>query len=230
MSVVLAYHSVTDRVRFPCLEIRPRTLAAQLEQVTALGYRWTTLRHAVASPAERLAALTFDDGLADFLAAFDLLRSRSIPVVQYVCPGLVGTASSWTSAPELRDRRLLTADELRELARGGCEIGCHGWTHEPFERLPPERLRDDLRRCQGWFREALGQEAGSLAYPYGRCDPRRARLAGERFDLALAVDPVAEVPPQLALPRLCGSEGMERGQLAGQLERYDLSRWLTADP
>ena len=229
MSVVLVYHSVTDRARIPWLEIRPRTLAAQLDQVTALGYRWTTLGHAVASPTERLAALTFDDGLADFLPAFDIVRSRSIPVVQYVCPGLVGTASSWSSVPELRARRLLTADELRELARGGCEIGCHGWTHESLERLPPERLRDDLRRCQGWFREELGQATGSLAYPYGRCDARRARMAGERFDMALAVDPVAEVPPRLALPRLCCSEGMERGELGGQLERYDLSRWLTAD-
>ncbi|MEM9597811.1 MAG: polysaccharide deacetylase family protein [Acidobacteriota bacterium] len=229
MSVVLVYHSVTDRVQFPWLEIRPGTLAAQLEQVTALGYRWTTPRRAVASPTERLAALTFDDGLADFSAAFDVLRSRSIPVVQYVCPGLVGTTSSWASAPELRARRLLTSDELRELASGGCEFGCHGWTHESFEGLPPERLRNDLRRCQGWFREELGQAADSLAYPYGHCDARTARLAGEHFDLALAVDPVAEVPPQLAVPRLCGAEGMEGGELEGQLERYDLSRWLTTE-
>lgn len=230
MSVVFVYHSVTDPVRFPWLEIRPQTLAKQLEQVTALGYRWTTLRRAVASPTERLAALTFDDGLADFPAAFDMVRSRSIPVVQYVCPGLVGTASAWASAPELRARRLLTADELRELARGGCEIGCHGWTHESFVGLTPERLQGDLRRCRGWFRSELGQSADSLAYPYGRCDARVARLTGELFDVALAVDPVDEVPPRLALPRLCGAEGMGREELELQLERYDLSRWLTADP
>ncbi|MEM8993362.1 MAG: polysaccharide deacetylase family protein [Acidobacteriota bacterium] len=230
MSVVFVYHSVTDRVRIPWLEIRLRTLAAQLEQVTALGYRWTTLRHAVASPAERLAALTFDDGLADFSAAFDLVRSRSIPVVQYVCPGLAGTASAWTTAPELRSRRLLAADELRELARGGCEIGCHGWTHESFEELSTERLRDDLRRCQTWFRDELGRPADSLAYPYGRCDARRARLTGEHYELALAVEPVAGVPPRLAVPRLCGAEGLGKGDLAAALERYDLSRWLGRAP
>ena len=229
MSVLFMYHSVYETVENPWLQIRPSSLAEQLDRVRELGYRWTPLREAIAKPHEKLAALTFDDGFRDFLPAFETIRARSIPVIQYICPGLLGKTSAWMSSPAHRNQPLLDADELRGLVREGLEIGCHGWTHTRFPEIPIGRLREELGRCVDGIEHELGTRCESLAYPYGLCDRARAEVVGEFFSVALAVEPIPDLPTRLALPRLCGTEGMGRQELAERLAEYELSRWLPAD-
>ncbi len=223
MSVVLLYHSVSDEVEDPWLQVRPETLGRQLDWIAELGYRFVTAEVAVERPAERLAALTFDDGLADFWRAAEILAARSLPVTLFVCPGLAGGRSEWATSPSLRGRPLLRSDEIVQLHRAGVEIGCHGWSHRPFPELSTELLESDLARSVEHLQSDLGAAPASLSYPYGRCDRERAAVAGAFFSRAFAVDPLPGLPARMAIPRLCARDGASRPELAADLARLDLA-------
>lgn len=223
MAVILMYHSVCERVVDPWIEIRPSSLIEQIEAMGELGFAWVGLRQAIERRDERVAAVTFDDGLEDFLDAAPILRERSIPITQFVCPGLWGRRSSWASQSALRGRRLLDADELRSLVELGVELGCHGLVHEPFTDLGGEPLGRDLDRALELFERHLGLRPRHLAYPFGRCDEATVAVVRARFDAALAVDPPDGLPWPYALPRICGREGMGRDELEKELGARDLA-------
>src|SRR5204863_9993827 len=52
---------------------------------------------------------------------------------------------------------LMTAEQVRDLARRGFEIGGHGVTHAAFSALGPAGRREEARRCRD-DRGALGIE------------------------------------------------------------------------
>ena len=230
MSVILAYHSICEEVENPFIQIEAAALARQLSWVEQLGYRWTTLDEALESPRERLAALTFDDGLRDFHVAAELLVARSLPVTLFVCPGLVGQESDWTSSPALRERPLLDLAELTELARAGVELTSHGWTHRRIPTIDPPQLDREMAQCVQWFERHLGIQPSTLAYPYGECDFAHARIVAQHYPWALAVDPLTDVPLRWAVPRMTACARDDRGAFAKRLARYeladyDLARW-----
>jgi polysaccharide deacetylase family protein (PEP-CTERM system associated) len=49
-------------------------------------------------------------------------------------------------------------DEVRRIAREGHEVACHGWAHQPVDKMPPEVFREDVRKA----RDLLG---GILGHP-----------------------------------------------------------------
>ena len=222
MSVVLMYHSVTHQVENPYLQIRPEELARQLDWLPELGYRAVSLAEALANPGERLAAVTFDDGLVDFLLAVDLFVERGIRPMLFVCPGLLGGHSDWTTSPRFRRRPILRPEQLRELPARGIDLGSHGWTHASFLDLEPEDLDDQLGRCRWWFEQHLGLAEVPIAYPYGHCDVLRGAVVARHHRHALAVDPIPELPIHLAVPRPCGTDGLDRQAFARLLEQGEL--------
>lgn len=60
----------------------------------------------------------------------------------------------------------LNPDAIRELAARGHELGAHGWRHEQWESLTPERERELLQRAAAAF-AALGVEARAFRPPGG---------------------------------------------------------------
>lgn len=224
------YHSLSRNVEFPWLQVSPRSLGRQLDLMTELGYHLVPLDEALRCPGENVAAVTFDDGLSDFLGAVEILRERKVRATLFVCPGLVGGESAWARSPELHHRPLLGPEAISSLARQGVDIGCHGWTHRSFLELSSGHLAENLDRCRTWFRARLGVEAQYLAYPYGACDAERAEVVGKYFSQALAVEPLPDVPRPLAVPRLCMVDGMSREHLQEQLCRQDLEIGLFPSP
>ena len=55
---------------------------------------------------------------------------------------------------------------IREIAARGHELGAHGWRHEPWESLTPERERELLQRASGAF-AALDVEVRVFRPPGG---------------------------------------------------------------
>jgi peptidoglycan/xylan/chitin deacetylase (PgdA/CDA1 family) len=68
----------------------------------------------------------------------------------------------------------LYPDVLARLATAGHEVAVHGWRHEPWAELAPERERELLERA----RAALGDPAG-FRPPGGRLTAATAALLGE---------------------------------------------------
>lgn len=55
---------------------------------------------------------------------------------------------------------------IREIARRGHEIGCHGWSHELVYEMSPERFRDETRRAADVVGEVTNRPIVSYRAPY----------------------------------------------------------------
>lgn len=213
--VVLAYHAVGDLRHDPVLReygVPATRLAEQLDGLVRCGWTFVEL-DAVLSALEgeqrlpaRALLLTFDDAYADLLsAACPLLTERGIPAVAFAVTGRVGSTNEWDRRIGAGTLRLLDADGLRALTTHGVEIGSHGSSHRPLDRLAPDELHEELEGS-ALALEALGlPRPRALSYPHGRWAPELSvatRRAG--YAAAFTVRPglVRRGADRYALPRI----------------------------
>src|SRR6478672_10470251 len=94
--LILGLHRVGHpprRAKIRGLFITPRLLTFQLHVLRLLGYRFLTLRDAIANADknEKIAVLTFDDGYADNVtAALPVLRKFNAPATVFVITDDIG--------------------------------------------------------------------------------------------------------------------------------------------
>lgn len=137
-------------------------------------------------------AITFDDGETGAVrVAAPLLLERGMTATVYCIAGHLGGASDWRSYPPgLPTLRLAAARELASLAEAGIEIGCHGFEHEPLDRIDAGKARREIVDARAAIEDATGCSVTSFAWPYGRRpNPIGARLIAEHYQAACAVGP-----------------------------------------
>lgn len=210
--VALCYHGVaaeppTDDPHG--LVVREGDFAAHLDQLAELGYRlvtaaelWRVVEREGKHGAAGLAAVTFDDGMADTLhLAARHLAERGGEGTAFVLPGLLDAPH-----PDLPGARLATADELHALARGPLELGSHTSRHTDLTQVPDASVVRDLRTSREELEEILELPVPGLAYPYGRYTHVTVAAAEEAgFDYACACSGAArwrryEVPREPVFP------------------------------
>lgn len=97
-----------------------------------------------------LVALTFDDGGSSALQIADTLERRGLRGHFFVVTVMLGTPG------------FLSAEQVRELAARGHEVGSHSHTHPPYiERLAPATLAYEWRRSRDQLAAVLGRPPGS---------------------------------------------------------------------
>src|SRR6185437_10071533 len=130
---VLMYHSVEPYDQDPYLvTVRPERFEQQLRWLHRRGLRGTSMRELLAARragADRgLVGLTFDDGYVDFREhALPALARYGFTATVFVIADLLGGVNSWDPAGPRK--ALMSADQVREVARCGIEIGSHGRRH-----------------------------------------------------------------------------------------------------
>jgi peptidoglycan/xylan/chitin deacetylase (PgdA/CDA1 family) len=198
----LMYHSVSA-VGGPLrdLAVPPRRLAEQLAVLTAAGYRLVGLTEALdlldAGSTERLVAVTFDDGYRNFLTdGVPALAAAGAGATLYASVGHLGDGADWLGRWSTDFGRMLTWDELAEVAAAGVEIGNHSLIHHPLDVLPLAQLRDEVTRGKDELEQRLGRTVRSFAYPHGY-NGRRVR----RVVVAAGHDNATEVGRRLHTPR-----------------------------
>jgi peptidoglycan/xylan/chitin deacetylase (PgdA/CDA1 family) len=187
-SIVLGYHGVADgRPDHDPFNLRvsPDRFRAQLELLLSAGLRFVT----VAELAERvrrqgagagLAALSFDDGMQDNHATvLPIVKEYDVPATVYVTTGLIGQPNPWL-APE-SGARMMSADELRELAAAGIELGAHTVTHPDLSALDRQACLTEMVESKRALERIGGRPVLTFAYPscrYGPAAVEAARDAG----------------------------------------------------
>jgi peptidoglycan/xylan/chitin deacetylase (PgdA/CDA1 family) len=191
---------------------------------------WHALELSLLGPGERPARLTLRvDGverswdtrtLDDRRRAHDEIQN----LLRYAPRGTIETVleqlRAWSPAEAIAPAdgpRVMTVDELRQLADWGMEVGAHGHHHLSLLGQRGTTVRAELRRSREVLTEALGRPPVGFAYPFGDhglLDRIAVRRAG--FGWAVGVQPAAmtSFSNRLNLPRLVlGHED------ADQLER-----------
>jgi peptidoglycan/xylan/chitin deacetylase (PgdA/CDA1 family) len=179
-AVVLAYHDVYPHTATIAADgVGPELLRAHLDRLRRWGLRVVDLGNLITafSRGERLdglAALTFDDawqGVHDHV--LPLLQELDIPATVFVPSALLGGSPAWGSP----GRRIMTADEVVDLAEAGVRIGSHGRTHAALPSLDDGSLANELAGSRAELEDLVGVAIDHLAYPYGHHDARVRRAA-----------------------------------------------------
>jgi len=177
-----------------------RTLALprfrqHLEWIRRAGYRTVTVADLLEAGRDlppRCVALTFDDGLLDnYTQVFPLLLDHGMRATFYVVPGYDQVTrwgsprtGRWSDAPApgfTVPTRSMGADQRRELARHGMEIGSHSLTHRMLTRVPRNELAREVRESRDAIEQEIGASVKTFCYPRGRFTPvvvRAVRDAG----------------------------------------------------
>jgi len=218
----LMYHSVSA-VGGPLGDLAvPRArLAEQLGALTAAGYRLVGLTAALdlieQGSTDKLLAVTFDDGYRDLLTdGVPVLAELGAGATLYVSVGHLGELAGWLGrwAPDFG--RLLTWDEVGEVAAAGLEIGNHSLLHHPLDVLPSAQLREETARSKDELEQRLGTRVRSFAYPHGYHGARvRAAVLAAGHDNATEVGRRLHRPGErrFAVPRLQPTPAMTGADL-----------------
>ncbi|WP_082772121.1 polysaccharide deacetylase family protein [Actinoplanes sp. TFC3] len=207
----LMYHSVSA-VAGPMrdLAVPPARLKEHLSALTAAGYRLVGLTEALDLLDEgctgKLVAVTFDDGYRNFLTAgVPVLADAGATATLYASVGHLGEHADWLGrwAPDFG--KLLTWDELAEVAGAGVEIANHSLIHHPLDVIPAAQLRAETVLSKDELEQRLSRRVRGFAYPHGYNGAKvRAAVLAAGHDNATEVGRRLHTPGErrFAIPRL----------------------------
>ena len=164
--VVLIYHRVGAGSGLE-LDLPLDRFEAQMAELSAAG-RVTTLDHALdalqapdpAGPDP--VVVTFDDGTPDFVArALPVLERYRIPVTMYLATAFVDEQKELPyGAPAVTWAAMRDA-----VGTGLVTVGSHTHTHVLLDRLPVERIDEELTTSNRLIEDHLGVTPEHFAYP-----------------------------------------------------------------
>ncbi len=147
-SINLTFHGIGEPSR--CLDPGEQDVWVSREQFLSLLDR---------AAGRQDVAITLDDGNAsDVEHALPALRERGLTATFFVVAGRLGTP------------HFLDEDGVRELAKSGMEIGCHGMRHRPWRGLDERALHEELVEAKAILERAVGRPITRAACPFGSYD------------------------------------------------------------
>lgn len=173
--MILGYHGITHasiRHDLSMLLVRPERFRAQIELLVDAGFRFVTVAELArlaggGEPPAGYAAISFDDGMRNNHAiALPILSDYGIAATVYVTIGFIDGESPWIGAAS--DRRMLSEQEIRELAAAGWELGAHTMTHPDLSQLDYESARREIHDSKIALEAIAGVPVETFAYPFGR--------------------------------------------------------------
>lgn len=140
-----------------------KELAAQLDALAALGYRFVDLADALAGRFEgRLnVVVTIDDGHRSVPDAVrKVFLPRGVRPALFVYPAVIG------NVPQAMDEA-----SLKELSSLGCLVGAHGYHHlfvnEALYKSQPGEFMKEIYKAKSRTEAIAGLPVMGYAYPFG---------------------------------------------------------------
>ena len=133
--------------------------------------------------------ITFDDAFRSFLElALPSLRRRSMRATMFVPAGHIGGTNVWDEDRGFSQRRITTADELRQIAAAGTEIGSHGWLHRDLTLCSESEVDEELVRSKAELERVVERPVRVFSYPYGHYRSEHfSRLRAARYEAAVSI-------------------------------------------
>ncbi len=176
MTAVLAYHKVDDRFELGLTNVRPKSFERQIGSIVGQGYRITSGLEPPGSG--KSVCLTFDDGYDCFHRnVVPTLASFGAKAIVFVITDFVGKTNSWDVRLSYRPFRHMTAEQIREVAGLGFEVGSHSCSHRDLTRLEPDILKNELTSSKKFLEDLTGNEVDAFSFPFGRYNRITAEAA-----------------------------------------------------
>lgn len=191
---ILAYHHVGPKLAgtFANLTLPPFQFREQMAWLAEHGWTAISLSQAFArrNLPRKPVVLTFDDAYRDLCAhALPVLSQHGFAATIFVPSGHIGGTNAWDAAATRTPHRIMTAEEIREAARSGVEIGSHGRMHLDLTQAGDAELDDELQGSKTDLERLIGSAITSFAYPYGRVNDAVAKRVRDLFQRAATIDP-----------------------------------------
>jgi peptidoglycan/xylan/chitin deacetylase (PgdA/CDA1 family) len=195
----------------------PPDFDAILSHLQAAGYHDITPEqlaaalHGTASLPTKPVLLTFDDGFANQMTAFRLLRKHNMKATFYIIDGgqhsrwCIGASRHYDQHPGCGDA-YLNWDEVRQLDRSGLiTIGAHTIDHENLATVTPSEQHYQIIDGKQELEKQLGHPVKDFAYPYGGYNGTTLALVQQAgFETAVTTKPgdIQTLAGILTMPRI----------------------------
>lgn len=190
----------------------PADFAAQLEHLRTHSYNVVDLDQVAAAMSggtplpDKPVVITFDDGFANQLQAFETLRQYNMKATYFIITG--GAASQWCIGAGRRNRdplqpaggcgdSYLNWDQVRMLDRSGLiTIGAHTVDHQNLASDSPGQQQFEIAQSKSQLEAQLGHAVNHFCYPYGSYDQTTVDLVRQAgFITATTTLPGTIQPP-----------------------------------
>jgi peptidoglycan/xylan/chitin deacetylase (PgdA/CDA1 family) len=175
----------------------------------------------------RIACLTFDDGYVEsHLSALPALEEAGTNATFFLCPSFLGGRIPTRHG----EMAVITAEQARELAVKGHEVGAHTVTHAALDEVVPSDAWREVVDSKNSMEDILGAPVTSFAYPKGQYNQQIKRMVSDAgFRRAVTVEEafVGSTPDWFELPRIHIYAPMGMAQFRAKLstlERYQKVR------
>jgi peptidoglycan/xylan/chitin deacetylase (PgdA/CDA1 family) len=198
----------------------PTDFEQQLQALQAKGYTTITLAQLTAAwkgavlPAKPVV-ITFDDGYANQMTAFNLLEQYHMKATFYIIDG--GPGSDWCiGAGRLYNDpsqpaggcgdAYLNWDQVRQLDQSGIiTIGAHTIDHPDLPSETPDQQRMEIAGGKQQLEAQIGHSVSDFAYPYGDYDATTISIvqqAGFSTAVTTAAGTLQSAANRYTLPRV----------------------------
>ena len=106
----------------------------------------------------------------------------------FALAGRLGDENAWNADGPRKP--LMTADQLRQVAAAGIEVGSHGLRHVSLPSVTDDVLTAEISQSRHILQDITGQQVEGFCYPYGHLDGRAVEsVRAAQYNYACAIWP-----------------------------------------
>lgn len=173
---ILLYHSIDvpparDKP-FRSLTVHPDRFRAQMQWLKRLGYQGLSMRDALpyleGKKQGKVAVITFDDGFLNvYENALPILNEFGFTATNYFVANQINGRNEWDIPHGAVEIPCMNADQLRDWAAQGHEVGAHTLDHIYLPGADAAEAERQIAQSKTAIEAVLGAEVTNFCYPYG---------------------------------------------------------------
>ena len=163
------------------LHVAPVAFEAQMRWMQRLGYRGVSMRDLLpyvrGERRGKVFGITFDDGYCNVLDhAAPVLQRLGFTATCYFVSEKLGQYNDWDAHLGARSTALMDADQVRQWAALGQEVGSHTLDHCHLPQVSRQVAERQIRASRHFLEEVVQSPVESFCYPYGDWHPDLAAM------------------------------------------------------